>query len=210
VTAEAYWSERFAIPEGLRHHSRQNAQITRSFLYAVRTHKRQDADSLASALYSASSIIEIGCGTGELAAAITDRVNLKMYLATDLSQYALTYARTYHRAVGLQFFPFNILQDWPTLLANFDIALSSNVLEHFRGWKLVLDRMLTLAPRAIILVPYMQRITDDYEAEGGAGHATKFALGSFKDYQVLDWLKFTSPGWSCKGSRYQMAALLSR
>lgn len=209
--AAIYWNSRYGSPDGVTHHSRQNRLISVDFLDVLDRREGIDGLSFQMRRLLSGNVIEIGCGTGELAAEIADRYLPRLMFATDFSENAVRQARDLHP--GVRFEKFDILNHWPTLLGGFDVAISSNTLEHFRDPHLVIDRMLTLAPRAILLVPYRQPVTDSYETEGGAGHAVTFTLKTFKPYRVLDHFTFVTHGWQHRAKREtprQLAILLAR
>lgn len=212
LTSTQYWDGRFSETDAIRHHRRQNQQISHDFLRAVkraRTGPPGRGAYFNDALRGAHSFIEIGCGTGEMAAMIKSKYETPVTYATDLSPEAVRTAQRYHTKVRYE--RFDILEDWPTHLANFSLAIASNVLEHFKDPWLVLDRMLVLAEQAIVLVPYRQPLGDAYDAEGGAGHVYRFTVGSFSAYRVVDWFTFATHGWQHRTGRerpLQLAVLL--
>lgn len=199
--AADYWTQRYESQEGAEHHSRQNDQISRDFLRHARMRK-PFADAL-----SLTPIIEIGCGTGELAALVKALYQTDAYYATDFSRAAIREAQRRHAEIN--FWIFDVLKDKP--FQAFSLAISSNTLEHFIDpWK-VIDRMFKLAPLVMLLVPYQQPITDHYESEGGAGHVVEFTEESFDPYVLIDSFTFETRGWqhSSAGEKpLQLAVLL--
>lgn len=200
-----YWEGRYSDLEGVQHHAAQNFRISRDFLRAVR--RRQPV--FQQALRRADSILELGCGTGELAAMVARQYHPRVLFATDFAEMAIRAASTLHPEV--RFDRFDILRDWPTPLGGFELAIASNTLEHFRDPHLVLSRMLELAQQAIILVPYRQPVTDGYDAEGGPGHAFRFTRETFRRYRTLASFTFATDGWqhrSADEEPLQLAVLL--
>lgn len=199
---EIYWKERFTSREGVMHHGQQNMQISRDFLLHARTR-----GLFANAL-SSDRIIEIGCGTGEMSALIKGRYGTRLLYATDFSRAAVDAAQKRHPEVN--YWVFDVLNDPPC--GQFDVAIASNVLEHFTQPYAVIDRMLTLAPLVIVLIPYKQPVRDGYVDEGGAGHVFKFSKKTFKPYRVIDSFLFDTDGWQHRSGNEtpkQLAVLLS-
>src|ERR1039458_9547273 len=84
--ANKYWEERFTI--GTAHHSSQNGEISRDFFQNIKP-------SFDDLFKSSDTIIEIGCGTGELSRMISDRYGKKV-VGTDLSQSGIDFANKNH------------------------------------------------------------------------------------------------------------------
>lgn len=203
MIAADYWKERYATAENLEHHSNQSLQISRDFLREARQRK-----PFAEAL-SLDHIIEIGCGTGELAHLVRSTYNTDVYYATDFSKTAVQAAQK--RFISVNFWQFDILKDKP--FKKFDLAISSNCLEHFSHPHAVIEKMFALAPKIILLVPYKQPVTDGYETEGGAGHAYEFDEGTFTPYTTEDFFTFQTHGWqhsSVGEIPLQLAVLISQ
>ena len=201
--ASSYWRMRYSDPNGVKHHSRQNYQISRDFLRQAREHP------LINAALAGPAIIEIGCGTGELSAMINELYRPTTIFATDFSREAVNQATVKHPT--LFFRKFDILHY--TIGHFFNLAIASNVLEHFRDYETMLGKMFELADRVLILVPYRQKGLDGYDMEGGAGHAVSFSLTSFKHYQTVEAFTFETPGWTHSGGREvpkQLAILLAQ
>lgn len=209
-----YWSTQYTDADALAHHRRQNATLAHDFLSVVKRMRELPGNpggKFNNALRGAHSVIEIGCGTGELAAAIDERYCPAVTYATDLSLDAVKAARQMFPKV--RFEVFDILDHWPTPLGGFTVAVASNVLEHFRDWTVILDRMLVLAEKAIVVVPYRQAVRDGYAGEGGAGHVVCFTKASFKRYRVLDAFTFETRAWvhrSGAETPRQLALLIGR
>ena len=205
MSARDYWDGRYGHVEGEAHHANQNHQISVDFLAAILNRR----DSAFAVLRGAQSAVEIGCGTGDFVALLHGHFGFKRSVGLDLSAEAITVAQRRHEDSGVEY----LRQDasLPSLLSDFDVALCSNTLEHFRDpWK-VLNGMLHMAPKALVLIPYDQPCTDGYDHEGGAGHVFRFTEHSFADYRLLDWFLFQSAGWqhSSEGEEpRQMVALV--
>ena len=197
--ARDYWDSEYS--DNSEHHANQNAQITDDFLSA--------ADPLfLDLLQRADSILEVGCGTGHFIGTVQGRYGTRKAVGNDLSSEALATAA--HLWPGVSFEKGDI-RDWSG--ASYDVAICSNVLEHFRDPEPVLEKLLDVAAAVIILVPDGQPVTDGYEAEGGAGHVHTFTLASFENYRVLGSFVFQTPGWqhsSADEVPRQLAVALSR
>lgn len=201
--AESYWQMRFTDPDGVKHHSQQNYRISRDFLNEARNHE------LINQALGSEKIIEIGCGTGELADLINTAYRTSVMYPTDFSRQAVNEATRLHPLVFYR--KFDILKD--SLSTRFDLAISSNVLEHFKDYRVMLEKMFALAPMLLLLVPYHQNVTDGYDMEGGAGHAVSFTKASFKQYRMLDSFIFETMGWTHSGrgeKPRQLAILLAQ
>lgn len=203
MSARAYWEGRYG--EAAEAHADQNRRISDDFLAAVLERR----NAVFAALRAARSVVEVGCGTGDFVAALHRHFGFDRSVGLDLSAAAVAEASRAHGDAGVEY----AQQDatLPTPFEGFDLVLSSNTLEHFRDpWK-VLNRMLHMAPRAVVVVPYDQPCVDGYDHEGGAGHVFRFTEDSFADYRLLDWFLFRSSGWqhsSAGEEPRQLAALV--
>lgn len=201
--AELYWGMRYTDPAGANHHSRQNAQISKDFLREVLNHRH-----FVTAL-GQERIIEIGCGTGELSVMINNFYRTSVLWPTDFSREAVNQATTRH--VTCIFRKFDILND--EISNRFDLALASNVLEHFLDYETMVEKMFVLAPQVMLLVPYRQQGLDGYDMEGGAGHAVSLSKASFKQWNLIDSFLFKTLGWQHSGRKeepQQLAILLDQ
>lgn len=201
--AELYWAMRYGDTAGANHHSRQNAQISKDFLREVLTHRH-----FVTAL-GQSSIIEIGCGTGELSVMINHFYRTSVLWPTDFSREAVKEATARHATCFFR--KFDILND--EISNSFDLALASNVLEHFRDYEAIVEKMFVLAPQVMLLVPYRQMGLDGYDMEGGAGHAVSLTRASFSRWHTVDSFLFKTLGWQHSGRKeepQQLAILLDQ
>lgn len=198
----AYWEMRYTDHDSIEHHSRQNLRIATDFCSHARSRKIF-ADAL-----SCESIIEIGCGTGELSVMVKAMYSTSVYYATDFCVPVVKVANDRYPAVN--FWKYDILKDDP--FRRFDLAISSNTLEHFADPYTVITRMFDLAPTLLFLVPYEQPVTDGYDAEGGAGHVFKFSEKTFSQYTIRDSFTFETRGWNYSSEGeipLQLAVLIS-
>lgn len=185
-SAGDYWSVRYTDPEGIKHHRNQNLTITRDFVRACQFRK-PFTDALAQ-----RSIIEVGCGTGEMAAYLKRLYNTRIYYATDMSRDAVKTAQ--ERFPQVNFWVYDVLRDPPPIYCF--LCLSSNTLEHFTNPSEVIEKMFELGKQLLLLVPYAQPTTDDFDHEGGAGHVSTFTEETFADYNVVDMFTFETKGWA--------------
>jgi SAM-dependent methyltransferase len=198
-----YWGRRFQDAAAIEHHREQNKTIAEDFIGEARRRK-----PFAAAL-SADSLLEIGCGTGELAYLIDRTYSPRVLRATDFAPGAVKAA--YDQHPNINFAVFDILKDWPSVYSGFATVVASNVLEHFRNPWLVLDRMLEIGRQALVLTPYDQRPVDGYDGEGGAGHVTRFTKATYAPYRLIDSFTFATNGWRhVEGSKepLQLAVLI--
>lgn len=161
------------------------------------------------AVKDSKSIIEFGCGTGHLCYNFS-QLNEARYFGYDISTSAIEAAKKiFDNNERLSFSDQNILEE--ELHSYFDLAISSNVIEHFKEPFPVVNKLLDLADRLLLLVPYNEiDLRDGYDSEGGAGHVYSFTENSFKDYKILDWFTFYTPEWSQPPVPLQMSILLCK
>ena len=203
MPAAEYWAWRYSDPEAIEHHARQNQFIAQAFLRHARIHQPV-IEALA-----ASWIIEVGCGTGEFSAMLRDSFSVPYLYATDFSFEAIKVAEQRHPQVN--FWRFDVLKDEP--FRHFELAVCSNVLEHFRTPHTVINKLFHMADKLLIIVPFNQPATDNYEYEGGAGHVYQFTVEDFSDYKIIDTFRFRTKGWvfsSCGESPEQLVLLLAK
>ena len=213
--AHTYWKDQYST--NLAAHSRQNLAISKDFL-------AQSSVEVWSTLKKSTTMLEMGCGTGELSHSLFNKFNtLKDVLGLDISEEAIEYATAHYQCSvieetairSLKFKKYNFTAE-PDLTKHFiptDLIVCSNVLEHFKDPYSLLDKFLSLSRKVIVITPYQQPCTDGYDGEGGAGHVFTFDDDSFDAYQVVDKYTFSSGGWqfSSKGeSPLQLVVLLEK
>jgi len=181
--ANIYWENRFDV--GTKHHSNQNAEITTDFIKTI-------SEKINTILLSNNSVIEIGCGTGELTYELSKIYDFNI-TGTDLSKNAIDFANKNYSSDKVDYKVFDCIND--EIDESFDLVICSNTLEHFKDPYKLIDKMLCIADNLIILVPYNQPITDGYECEGGAGHVFHFKDDSFINYDVMECYTFSTNGW---------------
>lgn len=195
-----FWIKEFSTRSDA--HSDQNIRISNDYF-------NQEKFSFASKLFLESkTVVEIGCGTGELSKKIKDTFDNVSVIGTDLSQSGIDFANKNYAKDGLHFSCLDLLNQES---GSFDISICSNVLEHFKEPFVLINKMLDKSKYVILLVPYNQPCVDGYDEEGGAGHVFCFTEDSFKNYNVLDSFKFQSSGWqhsSCGEKPLQFSVIL--
>lgn len=188
-----YWDFRF---NGyVYHHSRQNIHITNDFINNL---TKNDSTALH-ILQNATSMLEVGCGTGELSLIIAQKFpNLQNIVATDISAKAIKYANKKNKHSNrLKYLVFDSLNENKGFyeLGKFDISICSNVLEHFSNPYILINQMQEISKYVYILVPYNHLDENSSIMEGGAGHIFQFNESSFNNYKVIDSFKFKTKGW---------------
>lgn len=178
-----YWEDQFK--NRFKAHSDQNFDISNDFLKNLNINFKNIIDE-------SSKIIEVGCGTGELSYLINKKYNKKI-LGIDVSNEAIKYAQQNYLNSNLEFKCLNLLTE--QVYDFYDLAICSNVLEHFKNPFVLIDKILSISKFLIALVPYEQPCTDSYEYEGGAGHVFTFNEYSFNNYNLNSYFIFTTPGW---------------
>lgn len=184
MKAAEYWDMRYSLPEGIEHHAKQNEQIARDFSNHVQ------ARTLFRSEINEKLAVEVGCGTGDLTSILTD-VHYCAIEGTDLSGLAIEIAKI--RFPHLIFKQHNILTDKP--LGKYEVAIASNVVEHFKNPRRVINKMFKMAPTVVVVAPYNQPVTDGYDAEGGAGHVSTITYGTFDPYELVSGFLFRTKGW---------------
>ncbi len=201
--SRTYWEERYE--HNLLHHSTQNQQISTDFLKFVDEH-----EDFVKLFNNSKSLIEIGCGSGELCSFINKKFSeFNDIVGLDISAHSIKYANDHFKNDVVSFEMRNILID--NITEKYDLALTSNTLEHFKDPYKMIDSMLKFANCVCILVPYNQPNTDGYDSEGGAGHVFQFTLESFDRYEIVSHFKFKTAGWqhsSCGEDPLQLVVLL--
>lgn len=208
------WDDHYKENEALRHHRFQNESITSDFLIHASCRPVRE---IMDALQKSNSIIELGCGTGEMSAIFSHSFpNATTIVATEQSEDVLLAAKVY----GNQF-P-NIRYEVCDIVKNslphagFDLAVMSNVLEHFEDWATIVDKLVSSYKNVLLIVPYKERLDatpSQRGVEGGMGHCTSFSEDSFKGYKVIkDMVFFSLQGWGVSWAGecpLQYAVLLS-
>jgi SAM-dependent methyltransferase len=209
AVTQGYWQTQYSDETAVRILHEHNGRIAEDMLSYLRGASgggpRTPGNRMNASFRSTHSILEIGCGTGELAAALDERYTPALTYATDMSAAAVKIAGRAHPKVRYEVF--DIVGDWPTHLGNFDVAVASNVLQFFHGWQFVVNRMLVLASRAVVVVPYRGKVQDS-NGEGGRVACSQFVKGSFVGYRVLDSFTFASQGWADGPRSRQLAVLI--
>lgn len=194
-----YWNKQFRerqIP-----HSEQNDTISEDFI-------KSDffKNEVYNLLKNSTSVLELGCGTGEFSKKIYDMFGIPT-IGTDISEEAISFANKNFANNNLKY----EYKGFEDINNNFDFCICSNVLEHFKNPFIWMDKFINLSKYFLILVPYNQPTTDGYDNEGGAGHVFCFTEQTFDKYNVLNFYKFKTNGWqhsSCGEDPMQLAIVL--
>lgn len=193
-----WWEDRFQT--GWQAHESQNHLISRDFLVCL-----TKQPLMAEVFQNGHSIVEIGCGTGELIAYLQTKYQYKRALGLDFCQNAVWKARELHPIPNLIY---EVHDAAIPLEEHFDIAITSNTLEHFKDPHKIIKTVLAYSTHMFVIVPWKQTNLDPWKGEGGPLHVTSFDLCSFaKDYITIDHFAFTTAGWN--GSPGQLAVLIT-
>lgn len=194
-----YWNKRY---EKFSHnHSLQNKIISKDFLKFC-TKEFNDVFS------ESKSIIEIGCGTGEMCELIHKEFSIEKMLGLDVSPKAAEHSNKNIKNASFECFDCSKNM---SAYKGFDLSISSNTLEHFKNPGLVIKNMMKISKYSMIIVPYNQPLTDGYDGEGGAGHVFRFTKKSFDKYPMINSFIFFTAGWvysSEEEDPLQLAVLL--
>jgi 2-polyprenyl-3-methyl-5-hydroxy-6-metoxy-1,4-benzoquinol methylase len=186
------------------HHSHQNKLISKDFLRKIKS-----KPIFSNLLSKSRSVLDIGCGTGELSHFIYKKYKTDKILGLEISETAINIASILYNNKNVSFV--KIAADEDLLkFGKFDVVVCSQVLEHFLNPYTLIDKMFKLSDNVIILVPYNQPVKDAYEEEGGAGHVFRFTENNFKQYNILDSFVFETLGWdySSYGEEPRQLAIL--
>jgi SAM-dependent methyltransferase len=192
MSANDFWQDQYVSE--LKHHTNQNLTIANDFVNSIKN--RAPFIELTKEMHS---LLEIGCGTGDMCEVLRTAYNLTKVVGIDLSINAVEFAKNRYPEVA--FTQFDILsQNIPTL-GNFDLVISANTLEHFYDPYAVIDSFLPLCKYFIAIVPYNQPVTDGLGDDGSGGHIVTFSDDSFNKFDVIDKFLFRTDGWvySSKG-----------
>lgn len=194
---EINWNTQF--DNMLSHHSSQNLKISTDFLNTC---------NFNHIFGNAQTLLEIGCGTGELSKLLSEKfTNLKI-VATDYAKSSIDYANTNYKKDSVTYKQLDIIKE--EIEENYDVIISSNTLEHFKNYKLIINKILPKCKYAIFIIPHHETLNDLhlYEYEGGICHCSSFTLNSFNEYSLLSSYDFTTDGWFGPNSNSQLTVLL--
>ena len=194
-----WWEDRFKSEVGWKAHESQNHLISRDFIRCIKNMK------IEKELQTAKSIVEMGCGTGELIAYLHQMFHYDHALGFDYCASAIKKAQELHPLPNLTYIQHDAKQGLNT---SFDLSISSNTLEHFKDPHKIMHLMLKYSKKAIIIVPWKQGGLDPWKGEGGPLHVIAFDKESFMgQYKLEEFFTFTTAGWN--GSPGQAVALIS-
>ena len=200
MNAKSFWEEEYK--RNLTHHVNQNSVIARDFLKSL-----DFTPGFLPVFKNSKSLIEIGCGSGDMCYLAKQTYNYENVLGLDLSENVLVGAKKKYPEIN--FIVCDVKDDDLRRLGIYDICLSSNVLEHFRDPYHVIDRSLEICKFFVAIVPYRQ--PEDIEPiDGAGGHISSFSEESFRRYNILDGFIFKTAGWvhSAKGEDPRQLAVL--
>jgi SAM-dependent methyltransferase len=128
------------------------------------------------------TVLEFGCGSGGLARALVQLPGVRRVIANDISPHVTKYFAAHLAAVpNLEFSDADILQHPEAFAAfNYDIAVTSNTLEHIEQDALALKRVTEHARRrmTVVLVPALDCLYGTCDADGG--HLRRYTKNSFR------------------------------
>ena len=189
--AHCYWDHRnkkFALDN-----SNQNQLMSEDIIEQIKAY-----DKANEIFKKATSILEIGCGTGELIHNISQEYdNIKELVGVDFSMNALRFAMTHYSSDRLYFRLKNV-RGGLDFGYKFNISICSNFLEHFVNPYLIIDEMRKVSDYVVFVAPYNSPVTDGYEEEGGAGHVFMVNEEVLKKYTFESHV-FKSRAWHHSG-----------
>lgn len=128
------------------------------------------------------TVLEFGCGSGGMAQAIVRLPGVRRLIANDVSPNVKEYFAKHLSSVpNLEFSDADIFEAPEVFKAmNYDIAVSSNTLEHIEDDGLALNRITECArsKTAVILVPAFNCLYGTCDADGG--HLRRYTKKSFR------------------------------
>lgn len=194
---EIDWNQHF--DNELQHHSNQNLTISTDFLNTCKF------DYIFS---ENKTVLEIGGGTGELSNLLINKFNHLLIKSTDYSETSINFAKSNYQNNNLTYDQLDLIKN--DITEPYDVIISSNVLEHFKNYKLLVDKMLQHCKYAIFIIPHHETLNDLrlYENEGGICHCSSFNVESFQQYDIIDSYEFYTNGWFGPNSSTQLAVLL--
>lgn len=190
--AVGYWEEQYTIrPQA---HSDQNICRSRDFL--AQLHQTENA-VIHDSIQKISSLLEFGCGTGELLNLIMlNYPTIKRGIGIDISEAAIHYAQRNYQNPKIEYLCYDALKDGFHKVGNFEMIISSNTLEHFKNPYVVIDQILLHCKECILIFPYNQPCIDGYSEEGGPGHVFTFNEFTMSNYNIMKDFKFTTNAWT--------------
>ena len=136
-----YWENQFSdkiyttpqnIITTLAHHSQQNIDISTDFVKEIM--KNESSRKLFNtALKNVSTLLEVGCGSGEMLQLLTQHFPHIAMLGLDISHTGIEYANKRNNNENIIYQQFDCLNNnLQSSCGNFQIAICSNTLEHFK------------------------------------------------------------------------------
>lgn len=146
------------------------------------------------------SVIEVAAGYGDLSHILAQDYPGTYFVCTDLSSIVVERMAKEKPLPNLEWQSMDLFM--VPHLAQFDMVLAFNVIEHFREPFKVLDMFLACAPLVLIEVPYKEENIHDIHP-GAGWHCARFEDESFNNYNVIWQTKYSSPGWK-KGKEWAL------
>jgi SAM-dependent methyltransferase len=128
------------------------------------------------------TVLEFGCGSGGMARAIVSLPGVRRLIANDVSPHVKDYfGKNLSHIPNLEFSDANIFEQPEVFAAmNYDIAVTSNTLEHIEQDALALKRIAENARTrtAVVLVPAFECLYGTCDADGG--HLRRYKKATFR------------------------------
>jgi SAM-dependent methyltransferase len=142
---------------------------------------------------TAKTILDVGCGVGEMEGFLADRLPGRAFTGIDLSPVAIDSCR--RRMPSLDWRVVDIVRD--ELPTGFDVVLCSELLEHLDQPDLALNRIAeTVRPGGIAIVTVPSgRVFPTERAVGHVRHPSAETLHDWFDRADLDLLEMRHWGW---------------
>jgi SAM-dependent methyltransferase len=195
--ATAEWEQKYQATSDA--HQRQNTAITADFAKALKPDSQ-----IYAAFTDIKKVLEIGCGTGEMAAWVADKFGSDV-TGIDLSRTAIAIAQIHHGGKA-NFWAGSFVD----AKEHYDLVIASHVLEHFKDYRGILREWLKIAPLVLIIVPFEESEYQGDYLEGGIRHRSRFDEKALKRFKVVDSLLFTSAGWQNGENPRNWAVLVER
>jgi len=156
--------------------------ITRAFADALIANLDPDTQAAC----ASGSILDWGCGRGEMTHTLRERFPGAVIVGQDFSAVAIAAAR---KAYGEQFIcAEQITGEW-------DVIIASNVLEHLLEPRAVMREHMRHTPRYVAMVPYEEALgpgeglTPEQRRAAGHAHLHRFGaddLGEFEGWRTVN------------------------
>lgn len=200
------WWDREYI-HAFHHHSFQNKTISRDFINEAKR------NATFSNLFSKSTCFaELWSWTGELSHFLSKSFSFENICGFEVAETAVWIANELYGNARLKYRSITVT-DQLDQYGKFDFAICSNTLEHFKNPFAIIEKAFNLSDILIVIVPYNQPPSLDYEYEGWPDHVFRFDEFSFPDYDTLDFFIFRTGGWQVSSAweeALEMAIILKK